>query len=339
MNYNFHEGKEIARSMLEMYLQGRGINTAKPFSCLVPEHEDRHASMALKPNKRQVHCFSCGKSYDIFDLVGFETGLEKYDLFKNVFETYNIPVKGYTVELEKEKCKKENHCFWLTYREAALIGIHLPSYQMICRKRIDGELVMEKGEPVYEAVGKEQLDFSSSDRNPSIGFSGTFIASKQIPDENGEIQTVPCQAGDFLPERADVHLTPFAMVKIKKEDGHYRVGKDGFPLVEGVSWKDFLSEEMFQEMVFAKLRERIETLEEEKQKAKISFFRSEIKRIQEENGLNANYSEIYLNLWNEISLMEHGNDSLLRELYSLREILMERVSLVKLKKQRANKTA
>lgn len=38
------------------------------FSCLNPNHPDKHPSMCVDPNHPQyVHCFSCGVSYDLFD--------------------------------------------------------------------------------------------------------------------------------------------------------------------------------------------------------------------------------------------------------------------------------
>lgn len=344
MVYNFQEGKEIARSMLEGYLQGKGINTSKPFCCLVPGHHDKHASMSMTKNKRQVHCFgACGQSYDIFDLIGFETGLEKFDLFKYVFEQYNIPVKDYTVESEKKiRPKNEASCFWITIKEASLIGLHLPGYQMTRRKRDVFGFVTENGLQVKEAVGKELLDLPDKG-NPCFGFSAGFAASKQLPDENGEIQTLPCLPEDFNSDENNLHMTPFAMVKMQREySNELRIGEDGLPLVETVSWKDFMDEDEFREMVFSKLHEKIVQLEAEANTGRINYFRFEINRIQRQHGLDIDCSETYQQLWDKISSMEHENDALLKELYALQKKLYQRqvgISKIKLKNQLFSKRA
>jgi replicative DNA helicase len=53
------------------------------FSCISPEHEDQHPSMSYDPQSFRIHCFSCGKSYDVYDYVG-----QKYNL-KNKVDQLN----------------------------------------------------------------------------------------------------------------------------------------------------------------------------------------------------------------------------------------------------------
>ena len=69
------QARATARGMIEEYLQGQGIDTRRPFSCLNPEHTDTNPSMSLDRRHNRVKCFSCDASYDIFDLVRIETGL------------------------------------------------------------------------------------------------------------------------------------------------------------------------------------------------------------------------------------------------------------------------
>ena len=81
------QARATAKGMIEEYLQGQGIDTRRPFSCLNPEHTDTNPSMSLDRRHNRVKCFSCDASYDIFDLVRIETGLTDG---KAVFdETYN----------------------------------------------------------------------------------------------------------------------------------------------------------------------------------------------------------------------------------------------------------
>ena len=65
------------RGRLEDYIiSNYGVDTRKNFRCLSRDHEDRNPSMSYKDNK--IHCFSCGKNWDIFDLVGDEYGLSEF---------------------------------------------------------------------------------------------------------------------------------------------------------------------------------------------------------------------------------------------------------------------
>jgi len=89
---NPEEAKESAKSHLSDYLNAKGINTSINFSCLNPAHEDKHPSMSFDKRRNRCHCFSCGVDYDIFDVVGLETGLTEKELFDHVYRLYNISV-------------------------------------------------------------------------------------------------------------------------------------------------------------------------------------------------------------------------------------------------------
>lgn len=63
------------RSFLPDYLHRKGINPARRFRCLNPEHSDRHPSMGYDPRRQKVHCFACGADYDLFDLIALDENL------------------------------------------------------------------------------------------------------------------------------------------------------------------------------------------------------------------------------------------------------------------------
>ena len=63
------------RPYLADYLHLRGINPAKRFRCLNPEHTDRNPSMGFDQRRQKVHCFACGADYDLFDLLMIDEGL------------------------------------------------------------------------------------------------------------------------------------------------------------------------------------------------------------------------------------------------------------------------
>lgn len=89
------QAKETAKGRIEEYLSGKGINTRKPFNCLNPEHTDRTPSMSLDRRHNRVKCFSCGESYDVFDLIGMDYGItDKGEQFKKAYELFGIRVDG-----------------------------------------------------------------------------------------------------------------------------------------------------------------------------------------------------------------------------------------------------
>ncbi len=87
------QAKETVRGYLEDYLRSKGINTRNNFKCLNPAHEDKHPSMGYDRNNQRCHCFSCGASYDIFDLIGMDNGLtDDKDIFNLAYEMYGITI-------------------------------------------------------------------------------------------------------------------------------------------------------------------------------------------------------------------------------------------------------
>lgn len=104
------QAKEKAKSMLEWYLQNKGINTRKNFQCLNPNHNDNKPSMAYKNN--YCHCFSCGAHYDIFDLIGVEYNItSETEKFKKTYEILGIDVeyKDYKKEYSNTMNKIKNN--------------------------------------------------------------------------------------------------------------------------------------------------------------------------------------------------------------------------------------
>jgi len=86
------QARDIVRGRLEEYLQQKGINTRKKFSCLNPAHTDTHPSMSYDRERNKAHCFSCGADYDIFDIIGMDYGLTGDDLFLKAYSLFNIQV-------------------------------------------------------------------------------------------------------------------------------------------------------------------------------------------------------------------------------------------------------
>ena len=67
------------KPMLADYLINKhNININRPFTCLNPSHEDNHPSMSYSSKYNICKCFACGASYDIFDMIGLDYGVESF---------------------------------------------------------------------------------------------------------------------------------------------------------------------------------------------------------------------------------------------------------------------
>lgn len=85
------------KNHLKDYLDEKGLNTNKLFTCLNPQHDDQHPSMSYDPKRNIVKCFSCNTSYDLISLYALDNNLDNNQDFKRIIDElalkYNIDVK------------------------------------------------------------------------------------------------------------------------------------------------------------------------------------------------------------------------------------------------------
>lgn len=102
---------------LQDYLDELGINIHKPFTCLNPQHDDKHPSMSYDDKRNIVKCFSCNSSYDLISLYAIRNNLDNNTDFKKILEDlalkYKITIKSDTLKKvassEKVGQKKEDY--------------------------------------------------------------------------------------------------------------------------------------------------------------------------------------------------------------------------------------
>lgn len=105
---------------LQDYLDELGINIHKPFTCLNPQHDDKHPSMSYDDKRNIVKCFSCNSSYDLISLYAIRNNLDNNTDFKKILEDlalkYKITIKSdksdtlkKVVSSEKVGQKKEDY--------------------------------------------------------------------------------------------------------------------------------------------------------------------------------------------------------------------------------------
>lgn len=101
MDKTFDDYKHYAEDFLTTYF---GVDIRKNFCCINPDHRDSNPSMGYDKDKYRAHCFGCGASYDLFDLIGLYFKIDnKGEQFKKVQELYG---GGYSVSKPRPKPKK-----------------------------------------------------------------------------------------------------------------------------------------------------------------------------------------------------------------------------------------
>ena len=89
------QAKQDAKSCLREYLEGKGIDTGKPFRCMNPAHLDTSPSMKFSSGRNKAHCYSCGADYDTIDIIGIDYGLSGRSLFLKAYEIFGLdPYSG-----------------------------------------------------------------------------------------------------------------------------------------------------------------------------------------------------------------------------------------------------
>ena len=90
----FEQNKDLIKDNLRDYmLSSRGIELrhGKCFTCVNPAHNDKHPSMGYDEERNRVKCFSCGASYDTFDLIGIDYNLPGFmSQYKKACELYGL---------------------------------------------------------------------------------------------------------------------------------------------------------------------------------------------------------------------------------------------------------
>ena len=86
--------KDELRERITEYLDmtGRSHGKGQSFRCANPAHADNNPSMSYDADSHRVHCFSCNATYDLFDLIRIDFGLDNFgDQFKKACEIFRYP--------------------------------------------------------------------------------------------------------------------------------------------------------------------------------------------------------------------------------------------------------
>ena len=67
--YSYKDAKPDYNQYMLNYLSTTNYYNPKRFICRCPDHQDTNPSMKFNPKNNKVHCFSCGVTYGLIDLV------------------------------------------------------------------------------------------------------------------------------------------------------------------------------------------------------------------------------------------------------------------------------
>lgn len=88
------EAKDYIKQQLPEYLRGRRLPLDKNFKCLNPDHADKTPSMSYHKDRNKVHCFACGATYDMIDIIGIDFNISDVgEKFKKAYDLYSIEIE------------------------------------------------------------------------------------------------------------------------------------------------------------------------------------------------------------------------------------------------------
>lgn len=184
------------KMLLGDYLTSKhGKNINKPFTCLNPEHEDRHPSMSYSSKYNICKCFACGASYDIFDLMGLDYGVtsfsEKLEIADKLYPNIsNIVFKKFDV-IEDES----NLIDFTNYYKKCINKISNTDY--LNNRKIDIDLLKkynvgydDKREMVVFPINKNCYFARSVNSNQKLKSRGTSYLWNEKLLENSDSKTL-----------------------------------------------------------------------------------------------------------------------------------------------------
>lgn len=166
------------KAHLKDYLDELGLNTHKPFTCLNPQHDDKHPSMSYDDKRNIVKCFSCNSSYDIISLYALNNNLDNSTDFKKIVEDlalkYNI---NYTKMAKMTTLKKDN---FPTHKKE-----DYTKYINKCKKDINKSDYLIKRGLSEEIITKYNIGYDIKERMIVLPISNTCYLGRYTDDTKG----------------------------------------------------------------------------------------------------------------------------------------------------------
>ena len=167
---------EEIKTHLREYLQDKGLNPNKPFTCLNPSHDDKHPSMSYDDKRNIVKCFSCNSSYDLISLYALDNNLDNSKDFKRIIDElalkYNVDTKANKSDTIKKVInvipKKEDYTKYINK----------------CKKNIDKTDYLIKRGISEELQQKYNIGYDIKERMLVLPISKTCYLGRYTDDTN-----------------------------------------------------------------------------------------------------------------------------------------------------------
>lgn len=163
-------------------------NLKDKFTCLNPNHEDKHPSMNYTSKHNICKCFSCGVRYDLFDLIGIDYGVES---FKEQLEIANKLYPNIDINIPKSSNADEKKIIdYSNYFKICEKNIHKTDY--LIRRNINSSLIEkykigydEKRDMIIFPINKNCYFGRGVNKNIKIKSSGiSYIWNEDLLKEN-----------------------------------------------------------------------------------------------------------------------------------------------------------
>lgn len=170
---------EEIKTHLREYLQDKGLNPNKPFTCLNPSHDDKHPSMSYDDKRNIVKCFSCNTSYDLISLYAQDNHLDNKDDFKQIIEEL---ANKYNIELKSNKSNTIKKDSMQNY--ANIKKEDFTKYINKCKKDIDKSDYMQKRGISDNLIKKYNIGYDVKDKMIILPISKTCYLGRYTDTTN-----------------------------------------------------------------------------------------------------------------------------------------------------------
>ena len=121
---DIYKATAYLKDMLPEYLERKGLPTSghERFTCLNPNHADKHPSMSYYKKGQKCHCFACGVNYDIFAIIGIDYQLDSFsEQLRKACELFDVEIESAAPQFEEDySALKEEENHWPEIRQYML---------------------------------------------------------------------------------------------------------------------------------------------------------------------------------------------------------------------------
>lgn len=161
--------KENIRYFLSLEF-GIDLKKGKNINCLNPTHNDKKPSMSFYEKNNTLHCFSCGATYDTFDLIKLKYQLsDNKEVFKKALEVFDIELTSESPWKKKEQTNS------IENKENQMEKTDYTNYLEECHSRIHDTDYWKKRGLSEETVKKYNIGYDPNFESKGFKFPALIL--------------------------------------------------------------------------------------------------------------------------------------------------------------------